>query len=224
MVVVASAGNINGGLETTISFNPVEAAPANDPFLIVVGASDENGTAKPKDDVIASFSASGTTLDGFSKPDLYAPGRNIISVLSKHSSWDEIAPDRMVGFDYFRLSGTSFSAPMVAGAAALILQHEPGLTPDQVKYRLIATARKLKKEQSLDVYAAVTGGTTESANTGQMPSMLLATGEDAVDFNSVGWNSVGWNSVGWNSVGWNSVGWNSVGWNSVGWNSVGWNE
>ena len=44
--------------------------------------------------------------------------------------------------------------------------------------------------------------TTESANQGQMPSLMLASGEDGVDFTSVGWNSVGWNSVGWNTSTW----------------------
>jgi hypothetical protein len=101
-----------------------------------------------------------------------------------------------------------------------------------VKYRLMATANKTWAGYNaatagagyLDVYTAVNGTTTQSANTGLLPSLLLATGEEAVDFNSVGWNSVGWNSVGWNSVGWNSVGWNSVGWNSVGWNSDYWDQ
>jgi len=119
---------------------------------------------------------------------------------------------------------------MVSGAVALLLQDEPDLTPDQVKYRLMATANAswsgyiAAKAGAgyLDVYAAVNGATSESANTGLIPSQMLATGPDAINFDSVGWNSVGWNSVGWNSVGWNSVGWNSVGWNSVGWNSDCW--
>jgi hypothetical protein len=74
----------------------------------------------------------------------------------------------------------------------------------------------------LDIYAAVNGTSTQSANTGITVSNMLTTGSNPVTWGSVGWNSVGWNSVGWNSVGWNSVGWNSVGWNSVGWNSTLW--
>lgn len=44
--------------------------------------------------------------------------------------------------DYYRLSGTSMAASMVSGAAALLIQKQPALTPDQVKARLMKTATK----------------------------------------------------------------------------------
>ena len=111
------------------------------------------------------------------------------------------------------------------------LQDKPNLTPDQVKYRLMATANQnwsgydsaKAGSGTVDAYAAVFGTTTESANRGIIPSQMLSTGEEAIAFDSVGWNTVGWNTVGWNTVGWNTVGWNTVGWNTVGWNTVGWN-
>ena len=133
-------------------------------------------------------------------------------------------PERFVDGGYFRISGTSMAAPMVTGAVALLLQAEPDLNPDQVKYRLTHSTGWVSGWKYLDVYAALTSTTTESANQGQMPSLLLATGPEAIDFASVGWNTVGWNTVGWNTVGWNTVGWNTVGWNTVGWNTVGWNS
>lgn len=215
IVVVASAGN-SGGMD----FDTINSAPANDPFIMTVGATDENGTSLRHDDTIAAFSARGITYDGHMKPELYAPGKNIISLLSEGSNWDQLYPSRTVlGDDYFRLSGTSLSAPMVTGAVALLLQAEPQLTPDQVKYRLMNSAGWVGSDRYLDVHAAVTTPTTSSANTGLVASQLLWTGDDPAAWDSVSWNSVSWNSVSWNSVSWNSVSWNSVSWNSVSWNN-----
>jgi serine protease AprX len=216
IVVVASAGNRTP--VSNSSYNTANASPANDPFIITVGASDEKGTSNRADDAIGSYSSSGITSNGFAKPDIIAPGSNIYSVLSKSSSWSTDYPARLDSTgEYFRLSGTSMAAPMVTGAVALLLQDEPNLTPDQVKYRLTHTGSTLGGYPYLDVYAVVTGTTTQSANTGLYASQLLSSGSEPIAWNSVGWNSVGWNSVGWNSVGWNSVGWNSVGWNSTFW-------
>ena len=227
IVVVVSAGN-NGTGNAPVTIYP----PANDPFVITVGATEDKGTAGLGDDNLAVFSAYGTTENGFAKPDLVAPGRNLVAPLAaKASTVYNAHPLHRVGDYYFRMSGTSMSAPVVSGAVALLLQDEPNLNPDQVKYRLMATATRnnwnFDNAQAgagyLDAHAAVYETTTQSANQGILVSQMLTTGSDPVTWGSVGWNSVGWNSVGWNSVGWNSVGWNSVGWNSVGWNSVGWN-
>ncbi len=219
IVVVVSAGNTIPGNTN----NPVQASPANDPFVISVGATYEGGTADRANDILAPFSAAGTTLDGHAKPDIVAPGTDIFSVLSQNSSWGTAYPNRAVmAKRYFRLSGTSMSAPMVTGAVALLLQDEPNLTPDQVKYRLINTAPTLagSNQRYLDIYAAVTGTTTQSANTGLVASQLLWSGSEPINWNSVNWTSVNWNSVNWNSVNWNSVNWNSVNWKSVNWNSA----
>lgn len=218
IVVVASAGN-NG----SATLFP----PANDPFVITVGAVDARGTAALNDDVLASFSAYGKDETGRVKPELVAPGKDIISVLAKadaavavqHSSHKVYTFSGSQDY-YFRMSGTSMAAPMVSGAVALLLQDEPGLTPDQVKYRLMATANKSWPGYDaakagagyLDVYAAVNGTTTHSANIGVQASQLLWTGSQPVTWGSVNWNSVNWNSVNWNSVNWNSVNWNSDYW------------
>ncbi len=217
VVVVVSAGNKGSG---------AIYAPANDPFAITVGAMDDKGTASTKDDVLASFSAYGKSENGAVKPDLVAPGSNITArLVNQNMGLAGAHPANKVGSQYFRMSGTSMAAPMVSGAVALLLQDEPGLTPDQVKYRLMTTANQswggydAKKDGAgyLDVYAAVTGTTSKSSNTGLIPSHLLSTGSEPISWGSVGWNSVGWNTVGWNTVGWNTVGWNTVGWNSDYW-------
>jgi serine protease AprX len=198
IVVVVAAGN-----------NAMNAlnAPANDPFVITVGATDDMGTADRTDDHVAAFSGYGTTVDGLAKPDLVAPGTNIISLLPSPNAVLAIAhPDHIVVINnqsYFRMSGTSIATPVVAGAVALLLQNEPNLTPDQVKYRLLATAYPLNGSGAgageLDIYTAVHATTTASANTGVVASHLLWTGSNPVNWNSVNWNSVNWNSVNWES-------------------------
>jgi serine protease AprX len=208
MVVVVSAGNnaTNGYLYP----------PANDPFVITVGAVDDQGTADTGDDVLASFSAYGTTESGFSKPDLVAPGTNIISLLAKKNCvLYKQHPDHRVGGAangrdyYFRMSGTSMASAVTAGAVALLLQDEPDLTPDQVKHRLMAMAQPFNGTEPgstgagyLDIYAAVHGITTGSANTGIEASQLLWTGSDPVNWDSVNWDSVTWDSVSLSSVNW----------------------
>ncbi len=220
IVVVTSSGNKGGGL----GGNTANAAPANDPFIITVGAADERSTTSRSDDTVANYTAFGTTRDGHVKPELVAPGSNIYSVLSSSSDWGKLYPSRVALSYYFVLSGTSMAAPMVTAAVALLLQDEPNLTPDQVKYRLINTGSQIVvggngsnqiTASYLDINAAVNGTTTQSANTGLVASQLFWSGDNPVAWNSVNWNSVNWNSVNWNSVNWNSVNWNSVNWNSA---------
>jgi len=228
VVVVVAAGN-NGNGQVPVNIYP----PANDPFVITVGATDEMSTLGIGDDTVARFSAYGTTEDGFTKPDLVAPGRNIVSSMFCDTAFLCIYhPRNYVSNTYFRMSGTSMAAPMVVGTIALLLQDEPGLTPDQVKYRLMATANKNWAGYDsakagagyLDAYTAVQGSTMDSANTGVVVSELLWTGTDQITWGTVSWNSVSWNSVSWNSVSWNSVSWNSVSWNSESWSSAIWDE
>jgi len=217
IVVVVSAGN---------QANGILYPPANDPFVITVGATDDKGTASMNDDVVTSFSAYGTTSDGFIKPDIVAPGKNIIArIVNMNMGIPNVHPANIISNAYFKMSGTSTSAPMVSGAVAILLQSEPNLNPDQVKYRLMSTANTTWNGYDsteagagyLDIFAAVKTSTSETANTGILPSQLLTTGTNPIAWGSIGWNSIGWNTIGWNSIGWNSIGWNSIGWNSDYW-------
>ncbi|MEZ4862051.1 MAG: S8 family serine peptidase [Caldilineaceae bacterium] len=228
IVVVVAAGN-NGTGNGPVTLYP----PANDPFVITVGATDQVGTATISDDTVPFFSAYGWTEQGFAKPDLVAPGRDIVSLLADTSATAyQLHPTHRVDNYLFRLSGTSMAAPVVSGAVALLLQDEPNLTPDQVKYRLKATANHnwahynstLAGAGYLDVYAAVQGSTTQSANTGTLISQALFGGFGTIAWDSVSWNSVSWNSVSWNSVSWNSVSWNSSSGSSDIWSSNVWDD
>ena len=69
IVVVAAVGNRGNAADA------VQYAPGNDPFVISVGATDENDTNGPSDDITADFSSRGVTQDGFAKPDVMRAGR-----------------------------------------------------------------------------------------------------------------------------------------------------
>ena len=129
IVVVAAAGNFGPNTE--------DFAPANDPWVITVGAADSNDTLTTSDDTLADFSSYGITPDGFSKPEIVAPGRHIVTTIPGDSTIAQSAPPGyLVGTgenNYVKISGTSFSAPQVTGAVALILQQHPNLNPDQIK-------------------------------------------------------------------------------------------
>ena len=157
IVVVAAAGN--GGRDNTFGENGYGTilSPGNDPFIITVGAMNAKGTTYRWDDVIASYSSKGPTLvDHIVKPDLVAPGNAIVSVMASPSATlPTLYPQTLVPNNYYesgavsgnstkylRLSGTSMATPVVAGTAALLIQQNPSITPDQVKARLMKTANK----------------------------------------------------------------------------------
>src|SRR5205085_1680570 len=108
--------------------------------VITAGASDTGGTIASNDDINAPWSAYGYTNDGFMKPDVGAPGRYIVGPVPPSATLMTDKPANIVGAGYMQLSGTSFSAPVVAAAAEYVLAMHPSWTPDQVKGALMATA------------------------------------------------------------------------------------
>ncbi len=138
--VVFSAGNSGPGLHT---LNPYAVAP----WVISVGATDTPGH-------VASFSSRGDFASALFHPTLVAPGVNVISVRGSGVANVTGAEGVAAGTDAQRLSsselpyyttssGTSFSAPQVAGAIALMLEANPNLTPAQVKDILQRSATPL---------------------------------------------------------------------------------
>ena len=127
IVVVVAAGN-RGDAKDAVRY-----PPGNDPYVISVGATDEVDTVDPSDDTLAAFSSRGTTQDGFAKPDVLAPGAHMVAPLAMGSAFESLCPHCVVGGSYMRMGGTSQAAPVVSGAAALLLQARPELNPDEVK-------------------------------------------------------------------------------------------
>jgi serine protease AprX len=156
IVVVAAAGNNGRDNSMGTSGYGTISSPGNSPHVITVGAMKDMATVTRADDLMASYSSKGPTLlDHIVKPDLVAPGNLVVAGVSTNASLRTLMPENIVPVSYyrvssslntstmyFRLSGTSVAAPMVAGAVALLLQKTPTLTPDQVKARLMKSATK----------------------------------------------------------------------------------
>jgi serine protease AprX len=149
IVVVVAAGNY-GRLSVNGSngFGTI-TAPGNDPYVLTVGAMKSNGSSSPSAETKASYSSKGpTTYDHVVKPDIMAPGNDVVSLSAPGATLEANYPGELItgndgNNDYFTLSGTSMATPVVAGAVALLLQENSALTPDQVKARLMKTAYKV---------------------------------------------------------------------------------
>ena len=141
IVVIVAAGNM-GRYPATSGYGTI-MSPGNDPYVITVGAINTMATLQRADDKMTSYSSKGpTAIDHVVKPDLVAPGNRILSVRASNSSLVNQLLSGLYPTVYFQLSGTSMAAPMVSGAAALLLQQNRNLTPDQVKAKLMLSASK----------------------------------------------------------------------------------
>ncbi len=123
-VVVVAAGNSGPGSNTI-------CCPADCPDALTIGATD-------KSDVVASFSSRGPNRDGTIKPDVSAPGKDIVSCRATGTN-----DGKAIDTYYLSMSGTSMATPMVSGAIADLLQKQPNLTPVQVKSIMEKTAKAL---------------------------------------------------------------------------------
>jgi serine protease AprX len=134
-IVVNVAASNRGPAAETIS------DPANDPFVITVGAIDDKGTSGLGDDVLPDFSGRGpTATDHLVKPDVAAPGAHLVSLAAPGAAITQQFPSTMAA-PYRRGSGTSMANAVVSGLVAQMLSARPTLTPDRVKYELMSTAR-----------------------------------------------------------------------------------
>ncbi len=237
IVVITAAGNEGPGAGTIMT-------PGTDPYVITVGALDDDGSVLTFDDAIATFSSRGPTSDGFHKPDLLAPGRRIVSLRVPGSFLDNLLPLRRTANNYFRLSGTSMAAPVVAGTSALVAQKNPAIRPNQVKALLKQTAHQVSGGNAdnagsglVDARGAVNSTASGEANRGLRPSNdfakavypllygmpLTSIWRDPV-YQGVSWANITWDNITWDNITWDNITWDNITWDNITWSNITWDN
>ncbi len=139
IVVVAASGNAGWADKRGTMTNPARTGT-----IIAVGALGQTAASNPRTgDEIASFSSNGSKDR---RPDFVAPGKSIVSLRAPGSTIDtQYGSTGYVSEQLFRGSGTSQAAAITSGAAALLIQQNPSITPDSVKQALVGATVKLAK-------------------------------------------------------------------------------
>jgi serine protease AprX len=243
--VVTPTGNAGYAFKTGTLTNP-----AFDPKLFAVGSSDSMGTATQSDDIVSTFSSTGSNAR---TPDVMAPGTHIVSLRVPGSYIDQMyGATGYVADTRFRGSGTSEAAAFVSGAAALAIQQRPGITPDTLKKLFQSNTRWLAGYSSLkqgdgEVDLAKMLGATAYAPPVQWKtidwstgtgSLELSRGTDHLTLNSVvlrgeqdifghAFNSAamaGLEAVGasWTGGVWNGNTWTGDSWSGNSWSGNSW--
>jgi serine protease AprX len=235
ITVVVAAGNAGFG-DSRLN------DPAIDPYVIAVGADDPSGTYPTNDDVVPDWSSRG---DGIRNPDLVAPGVSIVSLRDPGSYVDTENPSARVGDRFFKGSGTSQATAVVSGAAALLEQQRPGITPDQVKALLTSTAAPLPEADpvaqgageldlrtamrtptpdAVQTWSAATGTGSLEASRGSVhvvgPDGSVLQGEQ--DVFGLSWDATRWLDGAWDAMRWTSSTWNAMRWADLAWQAMRW--
>lgn len=236
IVVVVAAGNDGS--------SAMVRNPATSPFVIAVGASEPNSSYSAHDDKLAVFSNCGGR-----GVDVVAPGKSVVSLLAPGSKVATDHPESVVAGRFLLGSGTSQAAAVVSGAAALIIDQRPGITPDQLKKLLKSTAQSipgvskgcqgsglidLKKARDTATPSALASKQTFAASTGA-GSLDLARGNVRVSLEGVDltgeidifgkpYNSAAHAVLGttWSGGQWNGTTWSGTTWSGNAWTGTTW--
>lgn len=157
VVVVFSAGNSGPG-EDTITGNFKKA-----PWVVTVAAGDKQGrladfSSRGMKDRKGSVTIEGTAYTWEDRPTVTAPGTKIVSTrviapVSSLGATDDANLEPAYIPYYTTMSGTSMAAPHVAGIAAMMLDANPSLSPDEVKQILQETATNVPGGEAWEVGA-----------------------------------------------------------------------
>lgn len=149
IVITIAAGN-DGPKKFTIN------SPAISKKVITIGSSDDSKySSNIWGNPMVNFSGRGPTMQCVIKPDVLAPGVDIVSCLSSSISNQS---NNVIEQNYYALTGTSMSTPIVSGAIALLLEKYPELEPNDVKLMIKKCCKNLhlpKNQQGwglIDVY------------------------------------------------------------------------
>ncbi len=222
------------------------STPAKDPFVLAVGASDSNGTTTMSDDKVARFSAKGSKKRHV---DLVAPGAHIVGLRVPGSYLDQTyGSTGFVTNALFRGSGTSQAAALVSGAAALVIQQRPSITPSQLKLLLMNSCVSLSASNSwqgrgeLDLTRALNAPST-ATDTAHTPStgtgtLELSRGLDHVSrdgvvlsgekdifgkaFSAAAMASLEAAGNSWSGGTWNGNSWSGNSWSGNSWSGNSW--
>jgi len=224
------------------------AKPADDPWVVTVGAVDDRGTVGRGDDRVPDFSSRGPTREGVAKPDVVAPGAHVVSLRAPGSTLDRDYPPADPTSPYRSGSGTSMAAAVVSGVAAAALDAHEELTPDQLKHALRAAARPAASDDPfavgaglVDAHALVDAPTAGAANGGLERSdgrgdlgasrgSLVMTADDPLGTLLTGrqtaqlllWDPIGFTSGSWTPSTWYASLHGTAGWNAAQWSGQNW--
>ena len=197
IVVVCAAGN-DGKDQNGAKIYGAIHSPGDEPSAITVGARNTYGTDARNDDTVTTYSSRGPTrgfytnsagvkvYDNLVKPDLVAPGNKLISsqalgcnLVAEHPELSANQGETIPYHYVMYMSGTSVSAPVVSGAAALLLQQNPSLTPNLIKAILMYTAQPLAGFNMLEQGAGQLNiaGAAQMASTLRSPVTGLSNGQ-----------------------------------------------
>jgi serine protease AprX len=237
-IFVVVAGGNDGATDTSGL-----ADPAMDPLVMAVGADDPNGTVAVTDDFVPTFATHGTNTRHV---DVVAPAVHVLGLRVPGSYVDANNPNAAVGTRFIRGSGTSQATAIVAGAAAVVLQKYPSMTPNVLKSSLTLGAVPISGSSAtyrgsglINIANSLAAGgsnanqpATASTGTGSLEAArggshvvnsttgVSLTGE--YDAFGKAWNGTTWAAAVANNSSWNGGTWNGSDITGSDWSGTSW--